>query len=179
MLLWTFSQRGPAIPSIRRFTLHVSFLHITISDHTAQSQPPLKFKTFMRAITTHFNSGICDTTKSKIKIISRLMKYVTMFFKMGKKIKKNKTKQLSTFSNTICTYTGGRWEGAALWNGGYKSNTQLTSNTTGINQAEDNLFIRQISERGEKVKSVQLHVYLCYGRNPKRSMRKRAKTAAK
>lgn len=43
----------------------------------------------MRVIIIYFNSGICDIIKSKIKIIFRLMKYVIMFFKMGKKIKKN------------------------------------------------------------------------------------------
>lgn len=79
---------------------------------------------FERTIITQFNRGICDTTnslgKEYNKIISRLLKHMTMLFQNGKKrLKKKKkptTKTPLKFSKTNCKYTGrgGGWERGSL-----------------------------------------------------------------
>lgn len=80
---------------------------------------------FERTIITQFNRGICDTTnslgKEYNKIISRLLKHMTMLFQNGKKrLKKKKNQQPkhhSNFPRRIANTLGGGVDGReALWN---------------------------------------------------------------
>lgn len=78
---------------------------------------------FERTIITQFNRGICDTTnslgKEYNKIISRLLKHMTMLFQNGKKrLKKKKTNNQNTtqiFQDELqIHWAGGGWERGSL-----------------------------------------------------------------